>query len=243
MKIRAFLSPAHRALTTRFALWICSLSAAYSAVCTPLLLWVTGDILISGTIMPTLLDLVMSALNFAVYWIAFAYLFYTVSRFGTRSVGALFGVYVGASAFRYVVAQLMTYWVLRESFAWVQVIDLLTYVALDALMLLAAWLLTVRAARRVSEDGGLSARLPMERLFDFKNAAIRTVAWLAAIPSAVHLLTRLIYDFSILGGVPSGLLDWIWVIFGYLSEVIFALIGHMVIVLTVNAHALKDMET
>ena len=229
-------------LGQRYALWIFLIAGIYALVCTPLLMWATSDILLNETLLPTVLDLVISALDFCFYWLSFAYLFYGVCRFGAKPASKLIGVYMGASLFRYVVAQLMTYWILMESFAISQILDMLTYLLLDALQIGVVLWITVKRDRRESLGGGLIRLLPTERLLGAKSPAASAMAWIAAIPSAMHLLTRLIYDLSPLGGLPTYVLDWIWVIIGYVSEFVFAFIGYMVIVLVVNAMLLREMR-
>jgi hypothetical protein len=242
LETKAFEATARRMLWRKYALWIFLIAAVYALICTPLLMWTTSDILLSDTILPTVLDLVISVLDFCFYWISFAYLFYGICRLGARRASGLIGIYMGASLFRYVVAQIMTYWILMESFAVSQILDLLTYLLLDALQIGAVLWITVKRDRRESLGGGLIKLIPIDHLFGRENPAAPTIMWIAAIPSAMHLLTRLIYDFSILGGLPSNLLDWIWVIVGYASEFLFAFIGYMVIVLLVNSIFLKEMQ-
>lgn len=218
------------------------LTLLYSVVCTPIQLWLTSDILLQNTVLPTVMDLLMSVLNFAFYWIVFAYLLYSVARFHPRTGGIFMAIFAGLGFLRYAIAQAMAYWILHDVFLWTHVRDLALYVLFDCLMAGAVlWLVTYKD-RQTIRDGGLLAQIPLTRLFDFKKSISLLIAISAAIPSAIHLITRLIYDFSALGGLPTSFFDLIWVLVGYLSELVFALVGYMVIVMLVNSCFMREAK-
>ena len=225
-----------------FAAWSLLLTLLYSAVCTPIQLWITGDILLRDTLLPTVLDLLVSVLHFAFYWVSFAYLIYTVSRYGVRAGGLLMAIFTGFALMRYAISQLMTYWVMNDVFEWLHLRDMVIYVLLDCLMLAVAFWLIVTKNRQTARGGGLMVQMPLSRLFDFSKPLARVIALIAAIPSLLHLITRLIFDLSVLGGMPTTWFDLIWVLIGYLSELIFALIGYVVIVLILNSQFVNEKK-
>ena len=230
-------------LLIALAAWSVFLTLLYSAVCTPIQLWITGDILLRDTLLPTVLDLVVSVLNFAFYWVSFAYLVYGASRFGTRTGCVLLAIFAGASLLRYLISQLMTYWVMHDVFSWTHLRDAVLFVLFDCLMFaIALWLVTVKN-RQTARSGGLMTQMPLARLFDFGKPLARVILIVAAIPSLVHLITRLIYDLSVLGGIPTTLFDVIWILVGYVSELVFALVGYMVIVVILNSRFVSDAKS
>ena len=93
--------------------------------------------------------------------------------------------------------------------------------------------------RRLVAKHKLKNHLPLAGLFPRKNPVATVVAKLAAIPAGIYLITRVIYDLTaVFVGAPETGMDYLWMFLGYFSDVAFAFVGYLAIVLTVNSIAL-----
>ena len=75
-----------------------------------------------------------------------------------------------------------------------------------------------------------------------KSIIVAAAAFLALIPSVIHLITRVIYDIWE-GYVPHDGGDLLWMILGYLSEIIGFMAGYFVIILIINHLHMKAKKT
>lgn len=232
-----FESTQQHKLKLQLALWLFGIAVFYAAVCTPMTLTVTSDVLLSETVLPLLSDVLSLFCNYLFYWVAFAILLYAVCHYGLRACKPLLAIYGGAVLFRYIANQIAAYLVLgfpsvNDFFAgdfWY----LLLNIALDLAMLAGVCFLIVRMHRRMdSAEAPILSHLPMSRLFDRENPVFCIAIAVAAIPAGVQLVTRVIYD--IFYGLPTGLLDLLWMIVYYLSDFANVLIGYLVIALFLN---------
>ena len=86
----------------------------------------------------------------------------------------------------------------------------------------------------------LTEGLPLFKLFAFQRG-IQCAAWvIACVPATAQLLSRVRYDISY--GAPRGLLDLIWMVVFYCSDVLSVLIGYLVIVWVWNQISVKETE-
>ena len=97
---------------------------------------------------------------------------------------------MGAGVFRYVVAQGMAYWMLNEEFYASQVVDFVTYVLLDALMIAFCMWLAGRQNKRAAVEGGLLTALPIESLRDLCNPMTRLVVMLLILNAMQPIETK-----------------------------------------------------
>ena len=236
---------AHQKKQTRtFAVILGSLALSWAAVLTPLQLYLTSDVLINGTVLPLLGDLVILLVNYSVYWIAFAYLLYRLYRHGLEGCKSLLAVYATAAALRYPLSQLAVYMTtgfpLFSRFVKDDLIYIIINILLDLLLLaLALWAMHALRYRWENKTPLLEA-LPTERLFDLQNPLMRILLCVAAIPAGFQLLSRLIYDFS--NGLPYDLPDFLWMITYYLSDFAFVIVGYLIIQAILNRLVIKEEE-
>ena len=245
MELSLFEQSQKKKLTCRAAVLLFGIALFYAAVCTPLYLMMSSDILWAETPLPMLLDVIMTLANYSFYWIAFAYAGYMIYRLNLTSAIPMLAVYVGASVFQYAANLLSGYFVIGfptwEDFA----SDELPYLIINTflnfvLMAVAvglAWWLEKKQGKR---DQRLTEELPLCRLFSFQKG-IQRAAWIiACIPAAAQFLSRVRYDIAY--GAPRGWLDLIWMIVYYCSDILNVLIGYLVIVWVWNQISVKETE-
>ena len=244
MKLSLFDQAHAKKQTRAFAVLLGIIALVYAAVLTPLQLYLTSDVLINGTVLPLLGDLVILLVNYSVYWLAFAYLLYRLYRYGLGNCKGLLAVYAVTATLRYPISQLAVYlttgFPLLSSFLKDDLIYIIINILLDLLLLaLALWAMHALRYRWENKTPLLDA-LPTERLFDFQKPLMRILLCVAAIPAGFQLLSRLIYDFS--NGLPKDLPDLLWMITYYLSDFAFVIVGYLIIQAILNRLVIKEEE-
>ncbi len=237
---------------TRFAVFIFALTLFYAAVCTPLFLFFSSNILFDGSVLPLLWDVLMGACNYLFYWGSFAFLLFLGARYSLGQCRAFFMIYAGAVLFRYTANLLAGYIVMGlptwSTFASSDLPYLLFDIAMDlVLMAIAAVIfhsIVDKTPLRIAAEGDMMqtevtecSRVRLwcnsQGLYDKNNALHRTAVWYGVIPAAVQMLSRIIYDISY--GAPTSGIDLMWMIVYYVSDILCAFIGYLVILLLLNS--------
>lgn len=236
----------------RFAVLIFALTLFYAAVCTPLYLFFSSDILFDDSVLPLLWDVLMGACNYLFYWVGFAFLLFLGARYSLRGCKAFFAVYAGAVLFRYVANQLSGFLVMGfptwSKFASSDLPELLFCIVMDLVLMafavLAFHLIVDKTPLKINGDETLMLSdatvyprvhlwYDAQKLYDRSNALHRTALWMGLIPAAVQLLNRVRYD--IFYGAPTDALDLMWMIVYYVGDILCAIIGYLVILLLLNS--------
>ena len=230
--------------TRTYAVTLAILALIYTVVLTPLQLYITSDVLINGTVLPLIGDIVILLVNYSVYWLTFAYLLYRFYRYDLRQCKGLLVVYGVTAALRYPLSQLAVYvttgFPLFSRFVKDDLIYIIINILLDMLLVaLALWAMHSLRYRWESKTP-LLAVLPTERLFDWQKPLMRILLCVAAVPAGFQLLSRLIYDFS--NGLPRDLPDLLWMVTYYLSDFAFVIVGYLVTQMLLNRLAVKEEE-
>lgn len=235
---------------TRFSVFIFALALFYAAVCTPLYLFFSSNILFDGSVLPLLWDVLMGACNYLFYWGSFTFLLFLGARFSLKHCKSFFMIYAGAVFFRYIANLLAGYIVMGIpsmsgflSDLPYLLFDIVMDLALMALAALVLHLIVDKAPLWVDADGDMMQSDAPKRsrislwsnskgLYEKSNALHRTAVWYGLIPAAVQMISRIIYDISY--GAPTDALDMTWMIVYYVSDILCALIGYFVILLLLN---------
>lgn len=232
-------------LTVRLAICLFAIALFYAAVCTPIARFVASDVLLANTVLPSVIDIVILFFNYSFYWISFGFLVYAIHRLGAKSCAPLFAVYGGAVVFRYLANQMADFCVfgfpsINDFFS-----DYLPYSLLDMLLDVIQMTLAVLLThhiQRISKEMQRDAlkELPLTGLFDLKKYISRNALFVAMIPAAFKLISRLIYDAWY--GAPRGLGELLWMIVSYFSDIACIMIGYAVIVLLLNRCRLDEIK-
>lgn len=242
MKATIYNELAKRAHLRRAIIVLCSVALFYAAVCTPVYLWASNDILIKSSAFSLVWDTVMSACNYLFYWIALAMLIYALHRFDLADCRSFFLAFAAISIVRYFANHIagsivMGFQSVNSFFE-----DYLPYILIDVLL---DWIIMGIAVgivwgilkKQLYPQNGdrfslLSTQLPLERLFDLHGTLGRSTLLVAIVPSAFHMLSRVIYDLA--HGAPTGLADLLWIITGYMIDVLSVLIGYIAMLFLLN---------
>ena len=212
-----------------------AIAVFYAAVCTPVSLWSSSDVLIKETGFPQIWDLVQSLVQFLFWWISLA--FFTVLalnggmkeilRFLWWNIAAVIGMNIGS--------MLVGTAILGSLFEWDTFADDLLYALLEVLLallliglaILFIWLLLLRKKAKIRCE-----YIPFRKVFDLCNRLQVTLLILAAIPSAVRLISRVIYDAFY--GAPQNTADLLWMIFFYFADLLSVFAGYLFLFLLIS---------
>ncbi|MBQ9806640.1 MAG: hypothetical protein IJW49_09075 [Clostridia bacterium] len=219
----------------KLALILLGIGAFYAVVCTPLYHVTNSDILFRDGVASLVVDYVMDITNFLFYWISFAFLLYVGITLGKTTLFRPFLIVIGGAViFRYFASLIAGYLINGIPTKWSVWREDLLYLAIDVLLdaaqITVAFLLIYRRSQQMS---GSSKYFPVTKPEDRQNPVVMTAALLAAIPSVIHLITRVIYDIWE-GYIPQDGGDLLWMILGYASELLGFVAGFFVIILVIN---------
>lgn len=245
MDLSCFEQTQKRKLTLRLSILLFGIAFFYASVCTPLYLILSSNVLLAGTPLPMLLDVVTTLANYLFYWISFAYAAYMICRFGLRTAASAIAVYAGATVFLYSANLLTGYAVIGfpawEDFASDELPYLFLNIFLNLLLMAVAVLLATLCERRHRDGRGrMTDVLPFRSLFSICHGMPRLSWAISCIPAAAQILSRLRYDISI--GAPRGWLDLLWIVVYYCSDVLSILLGYLAVVWIWNHIALKEAD-
>ena len=188
-----------------------SVALFYAAVCTPVSRWTIADIGVSD-VFRLIWDFLLVAVKFAFYWLAASFILCSVRNFGRAKTILLLA---GGAAF------LLNFGSLAAGLLMTRDLDTIGADLLSAalsVLLDIAQLLLFR----------LFAYLTMERR-RADGIPSRSMLFCAAVPSALQLIGRLIYDLGV--GAPTGKTDLIVMISYYLADLASVAIGYLAILL------------
>ena len=229
-------------MTLWFTLLVFGIAFFYAAVCTPIYIWGVSDILIADSAFPMIWDGVMLICNYSFYWVVFVFLFYMLFRFGFRNCGKIFVICGCVILFRYLANLLSGYLVtgFGESVAsfWYDLPYMLLDVLFDCILICVfIWILYVKQRNYTYQTGQgsevlLRSNLPFEGFSPLRNPVQRSLLLGAMIPAGAQMISRVIYD--IFYGAPTGIVDLLWMIVSYASDIMFFFVGYIVMLLLVN---------
>ena len=224
-----------------FLIFSLLLALVYAFVITTVNILISSDALLSRSVLPILWGILMDLSNFLFYWVAFAYLILFGFSYD-RGVKGFAISYLIIVFVRYLLNQLASSMLLGFASINDFFSDSLPFLLIDIVMDLLQFgvaYFTVRKFARDPDDT-LTTHIPSERLFDFSNPLLKSAFWVAAIPTAVRILSRIIYDLYI--GLPKSFGDFLWMVTYYLFDLISFLVGYFVILFCLNRFALKEQR-
>ena len=210
------------------AILLIALSVFYMVVCTPVYLISSTNVLISETIFPQIWDLFQNLLLFLNFWIVAAWLAVICIKDGFSRIWPLCGWFVLASAIRYfgsvsISTRIMQSTDLAGDYIGALQDSLSEWIPLAFLVGIVCFF----SGRKKSRD--LQSQLPPEKIFPLNTFVKAVLFGLASVPSLIHLLTRVVFDLSSIGGAPKQRADLIGMILFYLADLLCWLIGYLVI--------------
>ena len=239
----AIWEDAERKRVQKIGMWLLiGIASFYAIVCTAVSRWASSDVLIADTVFPSIWDMIQRTVMISFYWVAFSFWCYLSARYTMRKSASFLIVYLACVVVRYFLSWLIGALMLLEPFEWSVFFEDLLYTVLDILfdlmqMGLVILLFYLFVARKKTSQ---KIEIQIGKAFAFSNPFLRCLLFSAMIPAVIRILSRIRYD--IFYGAPQDIFDLLFMIFYYVSDVLFALIGYLVIYLIVSHLKLREEE-
>ncbi len=240
MELSTFEAAHYKDYCKRIGIALTLIVGIYAGLCTPVYLWTTSNILVQTTVFPILWDYVTEIVNYLFFWVGFSAAIYAVFSYGFPALKRMAPIYALAALARYFGSLLVHYLIMGfpelSDFVSLTLPFTLLDVLFDCVMLgtvvLVMYMLLRNRPHTVGKCYYFKDYLPYRKTFDLKNLLCRTAFVAALLPPVVRLFGRIRYDLYI-GGAQSRI-DLIWQIVSYASDVIFAPVGYLVLLLLIN---------
>jgi hypothetical protein len=234
----------------RFAIGIFSLYAIYAFVLVPLGTLFGSDIAYAGTMLLEITEMLYEIIELLAYVLAFATLINTRFCFGTSGGLQVFGIYVGAAAFRYVSIFLVSWKMngVKVSQLGLELLFLLAYILLDVTQMTVALISTHLFCQKYERIFNVRQKALVARGEPVEDKLLYVVPYggtvsgtnplqISSIACGViimisRLVSRIIYDVSY--GAPTSGADIAWMIFYYLGDITVSVLCCALIMLVIR---------
>ena len=239
-----------RLLLRRYLLFFAAVIVFHSVIYYPVYLFLASDVAWKSSIVFFLWTEIAEPLSvYLFFWGSFAFLIYAGIRHSARATVPYLIVYAVGSVLRYAL-QNVCFIVMMGLPAWQRYFDLaeiLWNILLDLLVMALVFVLLLLHLPRMCTGGKSPVEncLPVEGFFSLKNLLVRLSLLAAAVPSLAKIIVRASYDIQavLLGGdTPSGAAEIFLMITYYVTDVLTALLGHLLIQLILSALHLSDVK-
>ena len=223
--------------TEKLALYVLGALACFYAVFGTLLYHIfNSNIVISKTVLPQLWDVIIYLTSYLFYWVAFAFFVHLASNYSLRECKRFLIICAACLLARYLLSFLIGWIMLRERPIWEDLWQFLIEMLFDTVQFGCAIFFVYRFLLQKTKK----SFDPQSRLFSFSDPFHLSAFLLAAIPSAIKLLTRIRYD--LFYGVPQNLGDLLGMIFWYALDISIVLIGYLLICWLMSELVIQDRK-
>ena len=234
------------------------IALAFAFVLSPLITFANND----GTInyLPDILEAVQWIFNALTFFVCYALTVFAIYRFGASRYWAFIFIFSSATVVKYLMNVISAFFVfgtvpsnqeeLKQQL-WIVVFNTVVELLQYALVVIFSTVILSRF-KRLSEIAEKSAKkmgidydsrnkvFPFKALVTTKNPIQYSALIAAIIVSAFMITNRLVYDFSV--GLPVDLIDGLWIAAGYLSDILFGIIGYLIMILVFNRCDTLDIK-
>lgn len=239
--------------TRRLRQYILFLSAVvlfHSVVYYPVYLFLASDVAWKSSIVFFLWTEIAEPLSvYLFFWGSFAYLLYAGIRFSPHSAIPYLVAYGAGSVLRYALQNVCFIFMMglpswQRSFSLPAV---LWNILLDFLIMGVVYFFFLLLMRKLRGDGkpAIEVCFPLEGFFNFGNVLAKVAVAAAVIPSAARLATRVYYDIRTIafeGRAPSGAPEIFLMITYYVTDILTALLGYLIIFMMLSSFHLSDVR-
>lgn len=236
-------------LKTRLVLTTLTVSAViyciFAFALSPAIVIVNNDATIAVDYLPNILEVLRKVLDFSAFFICYGITVFGLYRFGLKGSLPIISVFTGMTVMKYALNIISSRFIFDtaqpdiagdiSSSAVNVAAELIQY-----FIIVAAGQIIIGKYRKLAAISAKSAEKlesfnfdPRDKVFPFRkllsrvNPIQRTNLIAAIAVSAILISERLIYDI-LLGGLPRDLLDAMWMVIGYGSDIIFGVLGYLV---------------
>ncbi|MBE6589977.1 MAG: hypothetical protein E7643_07340 [Ruminococcaceae bacterium] len=238
-------------LLKHYIVFLSAIILFHSVLYYPLYLFLDSNVLWRNSIVYLLLTEIAEPLaGYLYFWGSFAYILYVGVRFSFKSTLPFLIVYSVGTVLRYAI-QNVCFIVMMGFPLWtnsLRIFDLVFSIVMDLVILGFAMLLlnlVFKSKRKSSEGEGLiDTYMPFERFFHLSNPLQKTAFLMALLPSAARLISRGYYDIRLIlaGQVPTGVAEIFLMITYYITDVLTAIVGFLIIVMMLSSFRLSEVK-
>ncbi len=239
MELSMFDRSRLRVLLRRFTVWGAVLILLQGAVCNPLYLYLSSDIMWRGTVWVQGLELLMTLLNYLFYWVSSATVIFAAVRFSRSAALRFVGVYAVLAVLHYPISSVCGYAVMGFPRASEFVSGQLGGLLFSTVMDLVQMGLLLLSFRFLGREKLYAVCLPFSRLLPKGNPVQGAALLGGVIPAAIRFLFRMYYDIFFYGA-PMGAGDLLVMLVYYLSDLFCILLGYFAILLLLNRFAREE---
>ena len=197
------------------------LFSLYCFVLAPLYTYMCADIIYAVTVLPEILDFLISVVDLIAYSICFSTIIYSIYHYKLRGSKKIIATVSIAMLLKYVANFVMT--IVTDGGIILQ--DISSVVVFFLLDMIWLTIITFAANSTIKEYIDVPA-FPFKKLFDLENPLGRSAFTMAMIMGGVHMATRIIYD--VFYGLPSSFVDALWMAIYYFSDVVSAFVMYAI---------------
>ncbi len=235
-----------------------SFCVIFSFVLSPLITYVNND----GTIsyLPDILEAMQWVVNLLCFFICYSITDFAIYRFRISKYWIFVFIFSVMTVIKYLLNLVSAFFVfgrapsdkeqLKQQIATVvlhTVIELLQYalVVISSTAILSKFKKLSDIAEKSAEKIGIDYDrrdkvFPFEKLVSKKNPLQYSALWTAIIVTLFMLANRVVFD--IYFGLPQDLIDGLWMAGGYLSDVLFGVLGYLIMMLVFNRCDTSDIK-
>ncbi len=237
-------------LLRRYLLFFSAVVLFHSVIYYPVYLFLASDVVWKNSIVFFLWTEIAEPLSvYLFFWGSFAYLIYAGIRFSSRSTIPYLVTYTVGAVLRYALQNVCFIFMMglpswQRSFS---LVEILWNILLDLLIMGIVYGLFLLLWRRLKQEGKSPIEIcfPLGGFFDFKNVLIKVAFAAASVPCVARLVTRAYYDLRTIvfeGFAPSGAAEIFLMITYYVTDVLTALLGYLIIFMMLSSFYLSDVK-
>ena len=237
-------------LFRQFLIFFFAVIVFHSVIYYPVYLFLASDIAWKSSIVFFLWAEIAEPLSvYLFFWGSFAYVIYAGIRYSVRAAIPYLVVYSIGSVLRYALQNVC--FILMMGFpSWQRSfspLEILWNVLLDLLIMGCVYGLLLLHRPRMESAGKTAFEncFPIDGFFDLKSMLVRLSLLSAAIPSIARLVTRAYYDVRTIvfeGLAPSGAPEIFLMVTYYVTDILTALLGHLLILTMLSSFHISDVR-
>lgn len=237
-------------LLRRYLLFFSAVIVFHSVIYYPVYLFLASDVVWKSSIVFFLWTEIAEPLSvYLFFWGSFAYLIYAGLRYSVRATVPYLIVYSIGSVLRYAL-QNVCFIIMMGFPSWQRSfspVEILWNILLDLLIMGCVYGLFLLHRARMEEKGRIEMEswFPIDGFFRFQSVLVRLSLLSAAIPSIARLVTRAYYDIRTIafeGFAPAGAAEIFLMVTYYVTDILTALLGHLLILVMFSAFHVSDVK-
>ena len=189
---------------------------------------ILSNVIYSATILPTITELLVALCEVSSYAVCFAILIYSAYALGSRNAVLVAVVYSAVLLVKNVANIVFQALIFKTGLDLAAILYLLVIWILESALILSVWLIAHLCFKNVNVT-----EFKLNKIFSKSNPLQVASLFVALLVGATRFIPRLIYDFGY--GAPTDIIDLLWIMGAYLSDLIICAIVYFVAFLIIKS--------